>query len=94
MVDFEADKCHKQTRQTVRTTISPALPSASDPNPKVVVERKLNVIQTIMHIIRTDGFRAFFHGLGPALILVSNPILQFTVRLSLVTNQKNCDTDS
>ncbi|KAK4699879.1 purine-nucleoside phosphorylase, partial [Phenoliferia sp. Uapishka_3] len=43
------------------------------------VERKLNVLQTILHIIRTDGFSAFFHGLGPALILVSNPILQFTL---------------
>jgi adenine nucleotide transporter 17 len=39
------------------------------------------VIQTILHIIKTDGFSAFFHGLGPALMLVSNPILQFTVRL-------------
>ncbi|KAL8281463.1 hypothetical protein RQP46_006147 [Phenoliferia psychrophenolica] len=67
------------TRQTVRTTIAAALPTATDPNPKIVIERKLNVIQTIMHIIRTDGFRAFFHGLGPALILVSNPILQFTL---------------
>jgi adenine nucleotide transporter 17 len=30
--------------------------------------------------IRRRSATAFFHGLGPALILVSNPILQFTVR--------------
>ncbi|SCZ92318.1 BZ3500_MvSof-1268-A1-R1_Chr5-2g07781 [Microbotryum saponariae] len=66
------------TRQTVRTTVKadPSLPTLQ--SKKIVVEKKLNVIQTIMHIINTDGFGAFFHGLGPALILVSNPILQFT----------------
>lgn len=69
-----------QTRQTVRTTISSSsLPSATDPNPKVAIEKKLNVLQTILYIIKTDGVRAFWHGIGPALILVSNPILQFTV---------------
>lgn len=69
-----------KTRQTVRTTVAdPALPTASNPSGKAVVEKKLNVIQTILHILRTDGFSAFFHGLGPALVLVSNPILQFTV---------------
>ncbi|KAM0748581.1 mitochondrial carrier [Meredithblackwellia eburnea MCA 4105] len=67
------------TRQTVRTTIAPALPTAANPNPKVIVEKKLGVWQTILHIIKTDGFKAFFHGLGPALVLVSNPILQFTL---------------
>ncbi|SGY69635.1 BQ5605_C004g03042 [Microbotryum silenes-dioicae] len=67
------------TRQTVRTTVkaNPSLPTLQ--SKKIVVEKKLNVLQTIMHIINTDGFGAFFHGLGPALILVSNPILQFTL---------------
>lgn len=71
------------TRQTVRTTVlaDSALPTAN--SPKAVVEKKLNVLQTILHILRTDGFWAFFHGLGPALILVSNPILQFTVSSAL-----------
>ncbi|KAK4052072.1 hypothetical protein OIV83_002366 [Microbotryomycetes sp. JL201] len=69
------------TRQTVRTTVAAAdkgLPQAQG-KPKVVVEKKLNVIQTILHILKTDGPAAFFHGLGPALVLVSNPILQFTL---------------
>ncbi|SCV72417.1 BQ2448_3954 [Microbotryum intermedium] len=74
------------TRQTVRTTVKadPLLPTSQ--SKKVVVEKKLNVIQTIMHIINTDGFGAFFHGLGPALVLVSNPILQFTVSTLCATH--------
>lgn len=69
---------NQQTRQTVRTTINATstLPSTSTHKS---IEKKLNVIQTVLHILRTDGPAAFFHGLGPALILVSNPILQFTV---------------
>lgn len=68
------------TRQTVRTTVQAdqGLPQAQGKQ-KVVVEKKLNVLQTILHILKTDGPAAFFHGLGPALVLVSNPILQFTL---------------
>lgn len=69
-----------QTRQTVRTTIAAATPNPLAP--KVISEKKLSVVQTIIFILRTDGISAFFKGLGPALILVSNPILQFTVRFS------------
>ncbi|CDR36618.1 RHTO0S02e04610g1_1 [Rhodotorula toruloides] len=64
------------TRQTVRTTV------ASDPTApagKKVIEKRRTIWQTIIDILRTDGPAAFFHGLGPALILVSNPILQFTL---------------
>ncbi|GAA6009782.1 hypothetical protein JCM11491_000810 [Sporobolomyces phaffii] len=65
------------TRQTVRTSVAP---SATLPNPSSkVVEKRLSMWQTILHILRTDGLSAFFSGLGPALILVSNPILQFTL---------------
>jgi adenine nucleotide transporter 17 len=66
----------------VRTTVartSSELPVSTQDGSSKVVEKKLNFIQTILHIIKTDGFAAFFNGLGPALILVSNPILQFTV---------------
>lgn len=65
------------TRQTVRTTIAAATPNPLAP--KVISEKKLSVVQTIIFILRTDGISAFFKGLGPALILVSNPILQFTL---------------
>lgn len=67
------------TRQTVRSTVQadPSLPTTTTDKPIVV--KKLGVLQTILHILRTDGIWAFFHGLGPALVLVSNPILQFTL---------------
>ncbi|GAA5898774.1 hypothetical protein JCM6882_003995 [Rhodosporidiobolus microsporus] len=66
------------TRQTVRTTVA-ADPSAGATSTKAVIEKRRGIIQTILDILRTDGIGAFFHGLGPALILVSNPILQFTL---------------
>lgn len=65
-----------QTRQTVRTTVSP---DAATGSTKKVVEKRRGIWQTVLDILSTDGPAAFFHGLGPALILVSNPILQFTV---------------
>ncbi|GAA5879393.1 hypothetical protein JCM16303_003187 [Sporobolomyces ruberrimus] len=65
------------TRQTVRTSVAPSS-SLATPSSKVV-EKRLSMWQTILHIWRTDGPSAFFSGLGPALILVSNPILQFTL---------------
>ncbi|KAG0653984.1 hypothetical protein C6P46_002029 [Rhodotorula mucilaginosa] len=64
------------TRQTVRTTVSP---DAATGSTKKVVEKRRGIIQTILDILSTEGPAAFFHGLGPALILVSNPILQFTL---------------
>ncbi|KAF8529124.1 mitochondrial carrier [Hysterangium stoloniferum] len=41
--------------------------------------RKLNIFQTIKFIMRKDGISAFWRGIGPALVLVINPILQYTV---------------
>ena len=67
----------KKTRQTVRTTVAPQA-TLETPSSKVV-EKRLSMWQTILHILKSDGLSAFFSGLGPALILVSNPILQFTV---------------
>ncbi|KPV77129.1 uncharacterized protein RHOBADRAFT_49409 [Rhodotorula graminis WP1] len=65
------------TRQTVRTTV--ASDTSSGASAKKVVEKRRTIWQTILDILRSDGPGAFFHGLGPALILVSNPILQFTL---------------
>jgi adenine nucleotide transporter 17 len=36
-------------------------------------------LQTIRAIIAKDGLSGFFRGLGPALVLVINPVLQYTV---------------
>ena len=38
--------------------------------------RKLSMIETIRFILRKDGLGAFWRGIGPALVLVVNPILQ------------------
>lgn len=45
----------------------------------VVEPRKLSMVETVQFILRKDGIGAFWRGLGPALVLVINPILQYTV---------------
>ncbi|CAG8581979.1 17741_t:CDS:2 [Funneliformis caledonium] len=41
--------------------------------------KKLGTIATILKIINEDGFKSFWQGIIPALILVINPIIQYTV---------------
>jgi adenine nucleotide transporter 17 len=36
-------------------------------------------LQIIKAVIAKDGLNGFFRGLGPALVLVINPVLQYTV---------------
>ncbi|KDN46799.1 mitochondrial carrier [Tilletiaria anomala UBC 951] len=45
---------------------------------KAVVVRKMGFLATMQHIVRTDGVLALWRGIGPALVLVINPILQYT----------------
>ncbi len=45
----------------------------------VFPQKRLGLFATAAQLLRTDGPRAFFRGLGPALVLVVNPVLQFTV---------------
>lgn len=40
--------------------------------------KRLSFAETVARILESGGFRAFFRGLGPALALVVNPILQYT----------------
>ncbi len=40
--------------------------------------KNVSVIGTLKEIIKTDGVKALFSGIGPALILVINPIIQYT----------------
>jgi adenine nucleotide transporter 17 len=64
-----------QTSQAVRTLdVSPADSS----HPKVI-EKKLGFIETVKNILAKDGAGAFWRGIGPALVLVINPVLQYTV---------------
>lgn len=80
------------TRQTVRPRAdstngppgSPAKAGSGKRSPPGGPNRrpprqKMGFVKTVLHILRTDGPAAFFHGLGPALVLVINPILQFTL---------------
>lgn len=62
------------TRQTVRTE----QPSGPGKNGQVQKVKKLSFFETISHVRKTDGIKAFWKGLGPALVLVINPILQYT----------------
>ncbi|EIN10759.1 mitochondrial carrier [Punctularia strigosozonata HHB-11173 SS5] len=40
---------------------------------------KRSMVETVEHILRKDGIGAFWRGIGPALVLVINPVLQYTV---------------
>lgn len=52
---------------------APADPSQSRP-----IIKRLGIIETIEHILRKDGIAAFWRGIGPALVLVINPVIQYT----------------
>ncbi|PWN48315.1 mitochondrial carrier [Violaceomyces palustris] len=70
------------TRQTVRSkALSSAKPSgvSNDAARGRNQVKKLSFYQTMSQIIRNDGVLALWRGLGPALVLVINPILQYTV---------------
>jgi adenine nucleotide transporter 17 len=64
------------TRQTVRR--SPVNQSAGPSSKPAAPVKKLGFVETIQHVLKTDGVTAFWKGLGPSLVLVINPILQYT----------------
>ncbi|KAG0709608.1 mitochondrial carrier domain-containing protein [Suillus ampliporus] len=64
-----------QTSQAVRTVE----PSPSEQSHLRAAPRRPSVFQTIQTILAKDGLNGFFRGLGPALVLVVNPVLQYTV---------------
>lgn len=62
-----------QTAQTVRgmdANTSESVP----PSP----EKRLGVFATAARLMQTGGPAVFFRGLGPALVLVVNPVIQYT----------------
>ncbi|WFD35250.1 hypothetical protein MCUN1_002101 [Malassezia cuniculi] len=77
------------TRQTVRATREePAASTAGSsangapagaPTAKGAVVRRLSFIATLRSVVEKDGVLALWRGLGPALVLVTNPVLQYTV---------------
>ena len=57
----------------------PTDPSSATSTPAPQQVQKLSILQTIQHILATDGPLGFMRGVGPALILVINPVIQYTV---------------
>ena len=62
-----------QTSQAVHTT-NADLPDASASRPK-----KLGLFEAIEKILSKDGPAGFWRGIRPALVLVINPVIQYTV---------------
>lgn len=62
-----------QTSQAVRS----AETNSSDPSAPNA--RKLGVLETIAKILSKDGLAGFWRGIGPALVLVINPVIQYTI---------------
>ena len=67
------------TRMTARQSQSneDTLPTKEGEQP--AQDKGPSTIGTLMKIIREDGFMRLFAGVLPALVLVANPILQYTV---------------
>ncbi|GAB7354422.1 hypothetical protein MBLNU459_g4913t1 [Dothideomycetes sp. NU459] len=67
------------TRMTARKSEShePVLPGGS--NEKAAAKRSPSTIGTLLSIIRDEGPTRLFAGVLPALVLVINPILQYTI---------------
>jgi solute carrier family 25 (peroxisomal adenine nucleotide transporter), member 17 len=63
-----------QTAQTVHEMNTVSAGASTPPPP-----RHLGLLATASRLLHTGGPAAFFRGLGPALVLVVNPILQYTV---------------
>jgi len=63
-----------QTAQTVRG-MDASTAEAGAPPP----QRRPGVFATATRLLQTGGPAVFFRGLGPALVLVVNPVLQYTV---------------
>lgn len=66
-----------QTAQAVEGMSEPSDPSSSASTLRPV--RKLSILQTVQHILVTDGPLGFMRGIGPAMVLVINPVIQYTV---------------
>lgn len=58
-----------------RQTISSGQLSANETIPR----QRLSFVKTLQLILQTDGLRGLFKGLKPALILVLNPVLQYSL---------------
>lgn len=79
---------HQATRgvvETVRTSLQPTRPThlisslpLQDVEAGKAQKRSLGMVESAQEIIREKGVRALWKGIGPSLILVINPVLQYT----------------
>jgi len=70
------------TRMTARKseTSEPVLPTKEGEVPAIAEKKRApNTLSTFLKIIREDGPTRLFAGVLPALVLVINPILQYTI---------------
>lgn len=63
------------SQQTSSSTAEPSKSAAQ----KQSSSKRLSFLATLRHILQTEGFRGLLKGLKPALILVLNPVLQYTL---------------
>lgn len=61
-----------QTSQAVRTLNEGSSDASGRP-------KRPGFLETVRGILAKDGIRAFWRGIGPALVLVMNPVIQYTV---------------
>lgn len=59
-----------QTSQAVHT---------NQPDPSTSKPKKLSIFEAIENIVSKDGPAGLWRGIGPALALVINPVIQYTV---------------
>jgi len=72
------------TRMTARKNTATDAEAGADnkdalPGPATQKEKKPSTIGTLLSLLRTEGPQALFAGVVPALVLVINPILQYTL---------------
>ncbi|KZV76317.1 mitochondrial carrier [Peniophora sp. CONT] len=69
-----------QTSQAVQSmTPAPSTDNLAEKPVKPATVRKRGFVETVQYILQTGGIEAFWRGIGPALVLVVNPVLQYTV---------------
>jgi len=61
------------TRMTARKSSSEEILPGAKPR------KSLSTVGTFLHIVREEGLSGLLAGVGPALVLVVNPILQYTI---------------
>jgi solute carrier family 25 (peroxisomal adenine nucleotide transporter), member 17 len=67
-----------QTAQAVETMEPSQTSGSNNPGASISKPKRLGFIQTIERLVAQDGISAFWRGIGPALILVINPVIQYT----------------